>query len=142
MARARSRFLLDADISPEVAVVAANLGLDCISVSSIGRAILRDDDQLRLAAQDSRIFVTRNRNDFLLWTTEFIRTGQPHAGLLIVSRSIPAVRPEPLARALLRWSRLMRRQTPESIGQYFVDFLSSPGHRIKMGDPNEPRKKS
>ncbi len=76
------------------------LGLDVTSVYECGRGELRDDEQLRLAAADGRIFVTRNRNDFLHWTIELSRTAQAHAGVLIVSRSVIATRPEPLAYAL------------------------------------------
>ena len=120
------RFLLDADISPEVAHVGRTLGLDVISVYECGRGELRDDEHLRLAAKDGRLFVTRNRNDFLRWTIEFARTGQPHAGVLIVSRSIPATRPEPLAYALRNWTMMiLKRLGKQPLGPYFVDFLST-----------------
>ncbi len=119
------RFLLDADISPEVARVARALGLDVISVYECGRAELRDDEQLRLAASGDRIFVTRNRNDFLRWTAEFIRMENAHRGVLIVSRSIVAIEPEPLAYALLRWTeRMTIRLEGEPLEEYFLDFLT------------------
>ena len=120
------RFLLDADISPEVARVARALGLDVTSVYECGGGTLRDDEQLRLAAADGRIFVTRNRNDFLAWTVEFARMGEAHAGVLIASRSIAATRPEPLAYALRRWAeRTMVRREGEALDRYFLDFLSA-----------------
>jgi uncharacterized protein with PIN domain len=120
------RFLLDADISPEVAKVARGLGLDAISVYECGRAELRDEDQLRLAASDDRIFVTRNRNDFLRWTAEFIRMEEAHRGVLIASRSIAAIAPEPLAYALLRWAeRRVVRCEGQPLESYFLDFLSA-----------------
>jgi len=119
------RFLLDADISPEVAKVARGLGLDVISVYECGRAELRDEDQLRPAASDDRIFVTRNRNDFLRWTAEFIRMGEAHRGVLIASRSIAAIAPEPLAYALLRWTeRMVVRHGGLPLESYFLDFLT------------------
>jgi predicted nuclease of predicted toxin-antitoxin system len=120
------RFLLDADISPDVARVARALGLDVISVYECGRAELRDDEQLRLAASDGRIFVTRNRNDFLRWTAEFIRMGNAHRGVLIASRSVAAIEPEPLAYALLRWTgRMTIRLEGEPLEEYFLDFLTA-----------------
>lgn len=119
-------FLLDADLSPEVARVGRSLGLDVTSVYECGRAELSDDVQLRLAALDGRTFVTRNRNDFIHWTKEFIRTGTAHAGVLIVSRSVIATRPEPLAYALREWANRMKRITRnEPLGSYFIDFLSA-----------------
>jgi predicted nuclease of predicted toxin-antitoxin system len=122
----RFTFLLDADLSPEVALVARSLGLDVVSVYECGRADLTDDEQLRLAAQDRRIFVTQNRNDFLHWTKEFLRTGRAHTGLIIVSRSIIATRPEPLAYALREWAgRMQGMLSRTELEPYFVDFLST-----------------
>jgi predicted nuclease of predicted toxin-antitoxin system len=119
------RFLLDEDISPEVGHVARNLGLDVISVYDVGRDGLDDETQLKYAASEQHIFVTRNRNDFLELTLEFARLGVPHCGVLIAPFTIPASRPEPLARVLVRWVRAMEdrydfRQDPAS---YFIDFL-------------------
>lgn len=124
-ARFPYRFLLDADISPEVARVARALGLNAISVYECGRAELRDDEQVRLAASDDRVFVTRNRNDFLRWTAEFIRTRDAHRGVLIASRSIAAIAPEPLAYALLRWTeRMTIRREGQPLEPYFLDFFT------------------
>lgn len=126
-APASFRFLLDADISPRVAQVGRALGLDAISVYECARGELRDDEQLRLAAADGRLLVTRNRDDYLRWTEEFARTGAAHAGVLIVSRSILATRPEPLAYALLGWTeRMAARSGGQPLGPYFLDFLSAP----------------
>lgn len=119
------RFLLDADLSPEVARVGRALGLDVVSVYECGRGDLRDDEHLRLAAADGRLFVTRNRNDFLRWTAEFARTAEPHAGVLIALRSIPATRLEPLAHALRRWVFTRTEQCGSaSVGPYFIDLLA------------------
>ncbi|HXC26158.1 MAG TPA: DUF5615 family PIN-like protein [Gemmatimonadaceae bacterium] len=117
--------MLDEDISPAVGQVARNLGLDAISVYDVGRDGLDDGTQLRYAADQGRVFVTRNRDDFLALTSEFARLGARHPGVLIVPYTIPASRPEPLARVLRRWSRAMIgrydfRQDPTS---YFIDFL-------------------
>lgn len=103
------------------------MGLDVVSVYECGRGDLRDDEQLHLAASDGRIFVTRNRNDFLRWTAEFARTSAPHAGVLIVTRAVAATRPEPLARALGWWAELMTERFADApLGPYFLDFLSAP----------------
>lgn len=119
------RLLLDADISPAVARIGRALGLDVVSVHEIDRSELRDDEQLRLAAANGRLFVTRNCNDFLRWTVEFARMSAPHAGVLIVTRSVPATRPEPLARALVGWSeRMGARLGSRPLDPYFIDFLS------------------
>ena len=113
------RFLLDEDLNPAVAEIARGLGLDVLSVHEIDRRGLGDEDQLRFSASQQRVFLTRNRDDFLRLTVTFFQTGEPHAGLLIVPHSLPNHRPERIAHALKRW--LANTADP---GSYFVDFLS------------------
>lgn len=120
------RFLLDEDLPPRVAEVARGLGVDARSVHELGRLGIPDREQLRFAAAEGWIFVTRNRDDFLYLNAEFYRTGEPHGGVLIVSRSLPGKRPERVAHALRRWAAT-REEYPESFGPYHVDFLSSEG---------------
>ena len=113
------RFLLDEDLNPAVAEIARGLGLDAISVHEIDRRGFQDDDQLRFSTSEQRIFITRNRDDFLQLNLSFFQTGEPHTGILIVPRSLPNHRPERIAHALKRWWE--RRGDP---GSCFVDFLS------------------
>jgi predicted nuclease of predicted toxin-antitoxin system len=114
------RFLLDEDLPPAAAEIARNLVLDAVSVHEISRRGYSDHEQLRFAADEERIFVTRNRNDFLLLTVEFYRTGEPHPGVLITPRSLPNDRPERMAHALKRWADA-RADMPA--GFEGVDFL-------------------
>lgn len=114
------RFLLDEDLSPVAAETARGLGLDAESVHEVGRRGHSDREQLELAASDGRIFVTRNRDDFIRLTIEAFQTGAPHAGVLIVPRSLPNHHPERLAHALRGW----RDEHPEP-GSHFLDFLKA-----------------
>ncbi|HSL85071.1 MAG TPA: DUF5615 family PIN-like protein [Thermoanaerobaculia bacterium] len=113
------RFLLDEDLSPVAAETARGLGLDAVSVHEIGRRGYGDREQLDFAATENRIFITRNRDDFILLTVEAFRTGAPHAGVLVVPRSLPNHHPERIAHALRRW----RDEHPDP-GTHFLDFLS------------------
>lgn len=113
-------FLLDEDVNPAVAEIARGLGLDVLSVHEIDRRGFQDEDQLRFSASRQRIFVTRNRDDFLRLTLIFFQTGEPHAGLLIVPRSVPNHLPERIAHALSRW----QKERPSHPGPYFIDFLT------------------
>jgi predicted nuclease of predicted toxin-antitoxin system len=116
------RFLLDEDLNPTAAEVARGLGLDVVSVHEIDRLGLSDEEQLRFAATEGRILVTRNRDDFLALTTEFYRRGNPHRGALIVTAGLPNNRPERLAYALARWKR--ERGGHLHTTTYYADFLS------------------
>ncbi len=113
------RYLLDEDVNPEVA---RTLGLDVTSVHEIGRRGLSDFDQLRLAAGDARIFVTRNRDDFIALTVEAFRTGDPHHGVLILPYTLPNQHPTPIARALASWHS--RTENAGHPGAYFIAFVT------------------
>jgi len=118
------RFLLDEDLSPRIAQTARGLGLDVVSVHEIGRRGLSDYDQLTRAAADDRVFVTRNRDDFIHWTREFYKGLLPHPGVLIVSRGIPPDKPERVAHALSRWVQNAKDHHHEDHpGPYCIDFL-------------------
>jgi predicted nuclease of predicted toxin-antitoxin system len=111
-------FLLDEDVNPAVAEIGRGLGLDVLSVHEIGRRGFQDEDQLRFSASQQRVFVTRNRDDFLRLTLIFFQAQEPHAGLLIVPHSLPNRLPERIAHALRRW-----QERPGDPGAYFIDFL-------------------
>lgn len=119
------RFLLDEDLSRRVAEIARGLGLDMVSVHEVGRIELDDDDHLRWAAREGRIVVTRNRNDYIEWTTVFFQRGEPHAGVLIVPTALSIQRPERIAHAVQRWAeRTHERFGGQPLSPYFIDFLS------------------
>jgi uncharacterized protein with PIN domain len=113
-------FLLDEDLPPAVATIARVLGLDVVSVHEIGRTGLPDDDQLRFAASESRILVTRNRDDFIALTHRAYATNAPHHGVLIVPRSAPNAHPERIEQAVAAWAA---RYSVAHPGSGFVDFL-------------------
>lgn len=116
------KFLLDEDLSPKIAEVARGLGLEVESVHALGRTGFSDPEQLRYAAREGYVFVTRNRDDYIRFTAEFFRKGEPHAGVLIVPRSLPSSKPERVAHALAQWAEL-KQQHPQSFGPYIIDFL-------------------
>lgn len=113
------QFLLDEDLNPEIATIGRGLGLDVLSLHELGRCGLSDEDQLRFSATQARIFVTRNRDDFLRLTLSFFESGETHAGILIVPRSLPNNRPARISHALKRW-----HDRPGDRGLHFIDYLS------------------
>lgn len=68
------------------------------------------------------MFITRNRDEYIRFTAEFFRKGELHAGVLIVSRSLPSSKPERVAHALAQWAELKQRH-PQSFSPYIIDFL-------------------
>ncbi|HYG64580.1 MAG TPA: DUF5615 family PIN-like protein [Thermoanaerobaculia bacterium] len=116
------RFLLDEDVNPKVAEIARGLGLDAVSVHEISRRGFTDPDQFRFSAAQGRIFVTRNRDDFVHLTVTFYEDGEPSPGLLVIPRSLPNSQPERIAHALNRWAEA--RRDWEEAWDYGVDFLA------------------
>ena len=114
------RFLLDEDLPPRVAVIARTFGVDVVSVHEIGRIGLSDEDQLAFAAAESRVLVTRNRDDFIALTRRAYATNAPHHGVLLVPRSVPNTQPERIARAVAAWADRFADGHP---GSGFVDFV-------------------
>src|SRR6185369_1516562 len=113
------RFLLDEDLSPNVAEIARGLGLDVVYVHEIDRRGYPDPDQLHFAASEGRVLITRNRDDFIRLTISWFQIGRLHAGVLIVPHSLPSHRPDRIAHSLKRW--LDQDVDP---GLHFIDFLS------------------
>ena len=66
--------------------------------------------------------MTRNRNDSILLTVRFFEMGWPHAGVLMVSGSLPADRSSDLAAALAAYER----EHHHGPSPYTIDFLRLP----------------
>ncbi len=115
------KYLLDEDVNPKTAEIARGLGLDVLSVHDIGRRTLSNGEQLEFAAQEGRVLVTRNRDDFIQATLTFFRTGQPHAGVLIIPHTLPNRDPERMAHALAEWHA--QRAERGGLPSYTIDFL-------------------
>jgi predicted nuclease of predicted toxin-antitoxin system len=114
-------FLLDEDLAPAAAVIARGRALDVVSVHELDRRQRTDEDQLRSAAGEGRVFLTRNRDDFIRLTVACFQAGEPHPGVLIVPWSLPNRQPERIVSALQTW--LDRRGGGPGSMRYVVDFL-------------------
>lgn len=119
------RYLLDEDVNPAVSEAARALDLDVVSVHAIERTGISFPDhvQLRHAAGERRILVTRNRDDFIRLTRDFFQAGEPHFGVLVIPHTLPNKDPGRVARALKRWhDERPAEQGPEP---YIIDFLGA-----------------
>jgi hypothetical protein len=88
-------------------------------VHEIGRTGCTDEDQLRFAASERRVFVTRNRDDFIALTKRAYLTNEPHHGVLLVPRRVSNTDPAGIAEAVRRWAQRYAEHDP---GVGFVDF--------------------
>jgi predicted nuclease of predicted toxin-antitoxin system len=113
------RFLIDEDLSTEIAEIAQQMGLDVVSVQEVGRRGWTDEEHLVQAAEDGRCIVTANRDHFEAWTSEFFYANRPHAGVLIVRESLRRRGSVAVARALVAFERT-RGHFP---AEYLCDFL-------------------
>lgn len=102
-------YIVDEDLSTEIARIGRRLTLDIVSVHEIGREGWTDEQQLVRAATENRCMVTGNGRDFEYLTRLFYAEGRPHAGVIIVQGALRYADPAAVAHALLRFDRNRRR---------------------------------
>ncbi len=115
------KFYLDEDLSPKIAVILRKTGMEAVSAHEVEMIAASDLEQLEFAAREKRCLVTRNRNDFIRLTQQFINDRRPHWGVLIVSYSLPGDQFARIARLL----KIYASQHPSGLEPYEVDFLPS-----------------
>lgn len=74
--------LLDEDVNPALAPLLRQDGFDVRHVDELGRSGLSDEDQLAFAADEGRVLVTHNRDDFLVLARDWWASGRHHAGIV------------------------------------------------------------
>ncbi len=107
------RYLVDEDLATDIARIGRRIGLDVISIHEVGREGWTDEGQLVAAAREGRCIITGNRGDFESLPNEFFVAGRPHAGVLIVQRTLRYANPSAVARALLQFDRTRGRFSME-----------------------------
>jgi len=113
------KFYLDEDLSPKIAEILREKGVDAVSAHEAGMLEASDRDQLELAAQQGRCMVTRNRDDFVRLTVQFFNDRRPHRGVLIIPYSIPADQFARMARLL----QMFASRYPSGLEPYMIAFL-------------------
>jgi hypothetical protein len=112
-------YVLDEDLPDSAARIARALGENIRSVRELGREGIEDEEQLLFAAAEGWILVSRNERDFVPISRQFAADGLPHAGVLIVTRSLDIRDPRGIAHALMAYSR----EHPEAMPPFMVDYL-------------------
>lgn len=113
------KFLVDEDLSEEIALILRAEGADAVHVRDIGLSGADDREVLDEAARRGCCVVTRNRNDFLALTEFYFHEGRAHSGVLIVPRSYPGNQPKLIARAIMA----LMKNNPHVFQQYGFIFL-------------------
>jgi hypothetical protein len=78
---------LDEDLSPSIALILRQRGLDAASAHEVGNTQLEDRAQLAYATREGRAIVTANVIDFLRLAREAVATNTEHAGIVLVPSS-------------------------------------------------------
>lgn len=113
------KFLVDEDLSEELAVILRAKGVDAIHIRELGLSGAEDQEVLDEAARQKRCVITRNRNDFLKLTEFYFHEGRPHHGILIIPRSYPGNQTSKTARAIIS----LAEDHPHAFQPYAFLFL-------------------
>ncbi len=77
-------FYLDEDLSPTIARMGRDRGLDVISCHEVGNQKLTDAEQLAYSTAQERCLVTGNGRDYEPIADELFQRGESHAGVAAV----------------------------------------------------------
>lgn len=78
---------LDEDLSPAIAELLRQSGMDATSAQEVGNVQLDDRAQLAYAAGGGRAIVTANVVDFIELAHEAVASNTEHAGIILVPSS-------------------------------------------------------
>ena len=113
------KLYLDEDLSPAIARLLRERGVDAQSAHEVGMLGASDDEQLDYGAREGRAVVTRNARDFRLLAHQRVREQRPHAGIVVCSARIRGAEIRRIAEAL----EAVVRQRPEGLGVFDLLYL-------------------
>lgn len=113
------KYYLDEDLSPKIAEILTKDGVDALSAREAGMLQASDLEQLEYATSEKRCMVTRNRNDFLKLTKQFLNENRPHFGVLIIPYSYPGDQFSNITKALQKYAL----EHKDGLPAYGIDFL-------------------
>jgi predicted nuclease of predicted toxin-antitoxin system len=114
------KFLLDQDIYAGTLRFVQGLGHDVVSVSQLGLSQANDETLLRLAQEQGRIFVTRDRDFGNLVFVKVIETG------VLYLRMTPATQ----NKVLDELERVLNKYSEQELLKSFV-VIEVDGHRVR-----------
>ena len=114
------KYYMDEDLSPKIAEILRKHNIDCISAHEVSMLQASDLEQLMMAAEKKRCFVTKNRDDFIRLTVQFFNDHLSHYGVLIIPYTIPGDQFARIANKLVNYAL----KHPEGMMPYTLDFIS------------------
>ena len=97
---------LDEDLSPNIARLLRQRGVDATSAHEVGNSQLGDRAQLEYATREKRAIVTRNVVDFLELARDAVASNTRHAGIILVPSSFRGDEYLPIADAVVEQLKL------------------------------------
>lgn len=113
------KLYLDEDLSPAIARMLREQGVDARSAHEVRMIGAADSEQLDYSAREGRALVTRNARDFRSLAHQRIREQRPHAGIVVCPPSIRGSEVRRIAEALAA----LVRQRPEGLGVFDLLYL-------------------
>jgi hypothetical protein len=135
---------LDEDLSPRVAQLLRQSGLDAVSAHEAGHGGRLDLKQLRFATNEERCLVTRNVADFVEIVRDLVNRQEAHAGIILVPASFrgnefavfggaiaqqAAAYPEGLAGRVI----FLRRPSGRAVARASFNRQLPPAERVRDG---------
>lgn len=110
-------FLIDEDITHELASALRRLGYDAISVYDISRTGLSDEEQFEFAQEEKRTLVTRNIRDFAAIAEDWLKNDKHFCGMVLFTF---LVRLDALGLAIRKLSRISDKYDLSSIRDLMI----------------------
>jgi len=98
------KYYLDEDLSPKIAEILRQDGIDAKSAHKAGMLQASDLEQLEYVSSKKRYMVTRNRYDFIRLTVQFFNETHPYHGILIIPYTYPGDSFRKMATALKKYA--------------------------------------
>lgn len=111
---------LDEDLSPTIARMLREKGIDATSTHEAGLIGIPDQEQLVHATREGRALLTRNARHFTALAADRIRSQEPHAGIVVCPPTMKGTEYAAMVRAIQR----LVAAYPTGLGPYDLVYLS------------------
>ena len=100
---------IDEDLSPSIAAILRQRGVDATSAHEVGTTQLGDRAQLEYATREGRAIITRNVVDFIALAHAAVAANAGHAGIVLVPSSFRGDEFQAIADAIVAAAKPYRK---------------------------------